>query len=113
MSLANLLDQTATIQRNVPVIDSIGGVNPGWSNLFTNVPCALWPASAKTVERFGTLNAATAWEICFSFNPGCTTQDLIVINNKNYSVVGTMPFGNSQISSETPCVVVCEKLNQS
>jgi hypothetical protein len=112
MSLASCLDQSAKIERNTPVKDAIGGINPGWSLRFAAVPCTIWPASVRTVETYATLDSVAEFEMCTAIDIGCTTQDRVTINGKIYYVVGYQPFANAQFSAETPFITVLGKRNQ-
>lgn len=112
MSLLSLLDKTCLIERNTPATDSIAGITANWTTRLSSVPCALWPASARVVEIFGTLDSVAQFELCTATDIGCTTQDRITINGKIYYVIGYMPYGDSSVGPETPFVTVLGKRNQ-
>lgn len=112
MSLAQWLDQMATVQARSTAQGATGGVSPTWGNRLTGVACAVWPADAKTVLDFGIQDLVNGYVVCTQVDISATADDRIVIGAGTYGVRGYKRFINARLSSSPLYITLVELRNQ-
>lgn len=110
MSLLSLLDKLCTVQVSAPNPDPTGAPNPLWSNVLTNVPCAL--STDRETERsdFQRDDSLLYFKLTTAQDIACNNANRIVISGVNYVVrVGTTYASNTMID---PTIVYTTKLTR-
>ena len=102
---AGKLRHRVTIEKRVDVQDAeTGGITPSWSALFTNVPAAIEPLSAREFLTADQLRSKIVARITLRYRPGMNAAQRIKHGTKIYNPEGFLVDMDSGVEYVTiPC----------
>lgn len=104
--LTDRLDKIMVIQSRGTAKDSVGAVTSVWSNRLTGVACAVWPASAKTVNDYARRDITAQYEIATAVDVSASANDRVVVDGRTHIVVGYERFENATLTTSKLYLVI-------
>lgn len=96
MSLATFLNTSATLQRNTPTKDAVGGSVASWSTV-TTFSCARWNTDDRLVRLFAQDMIKGTHVFATDSDLGVKPTDRVLIGSTYYRVEGSTSFQNASI----------------
>lgn len=104
--LIDRLDKTMLIQSRGTAKDSVGAITPTWTNRLSGVACAVWPASAKTVNDYARRDITAQYEMATATDVSASANDRVVVDGRTHVVVGYERFENATLSTPALYLVI-------
>jgi hypothetical protein len=95
--LRTMLDRTADVQAPTYTKDAGGVTTPSFADLYSDEPCAIWPASNAVVESYHRRDIIVSHQIAFGRDLGLTAKHRISEGGVYYLVKGVNNFANSSV----------------